>query len=87
MDFLWLAAAFADHVASGALTSEFVAERQRLEGMIECLWAAYGGCSGQVGCGKQEPQADGEIGGCGGREGGSQALVEGGEEGREQSLC
>jgi hypothetical protein len=27
--------------------------------------------SGQVGCGKQEPQAGEEVGGCGGREGGS----------------
>jgi hypothetical protein len=31
------AAAFADHVASGVLTSEFAAERRRLEGRIECL--------------------------------------------------
>jgi chromosome segregation ATPase len=37
MDFSWQAAAFADHVASGALTSEFAAERQRLEGRIERL--------------------------------------------------
>jgi hypothetical protein len=37
MDFSWQAAAFADHVALGALTSEFAAERQRLEGRIECL--------------------------------------------------
>ena len=37
MDFSWQAAAFADHVASGALTSEFAAERQRLEGRIEHL--------------------------------------------------
>jgi hypothetical protein len=35
MDFSWQAAAFADHVASGALTSEFAAERRRLEGKIE----------------------------------------------------
>jgi membrane protein involved in colicin uptake len=34
---LWQAVAFADHVASGALTSEFAAERQRLEGRIERL--------------------------------------------------
>eukprot|EP00267_Zea_mays_P047690 XP_020400174.1 uncharacterized protein LOC103639930 [Zea mays] len=31
------AAAFAERIASGALTSEFSAERQRLEGRIECL--------------------------------------------------
>jgi hypothetical protein len=37
MDFSWQAAAFADHVASGALTSEFAAERQRLKGRIEHL--------------------------------------------------
>jgi DNA repair exonuclease SbcCD ATPase subunit len=37
IDFSWQAAAFADHVASGALTSEFAAERQRLEGGIERL--------------------------------------------------
>jgi predicted nuclease with TOPRIM domain len=34
---LWQAVAFANHVASGALTSEFAAERQRLEGRIERL--------------------------------------------------
>jgi chromosome segregation ATPase len=37
MEFLCQATAFAGHVASGALTSEFAAERQRLEGTIECL--------------------------------------------------
>jgi 3-phenylpropionate/cinnamic acid dioxygenase small subunit len=37
MDVSWQAAAFADHVASGALTLEFAAERQRLEGRIERL--------------------------------------------------
>jgi t-SNARE complex subunit (syntaxin) len=37
MDFSWQAAAFTDHVVSGALTSEFAAERQRLEGRIERL--------------------------------------------------
>jgi hypothetical protein len=37
MGFSWQAAAFADHVVSGALTSEFTAERQRLEGRIDCL--------------------------------------------------
>ena len=31
MGFLWQAAAFADHVASGALTSEFAAEIERLQ--------------------------------------------------------
>ena len=31
------AAVFADHIASGALTSEFSAKRQRLEGRIERL--------------------------------------------------
>jgi hypothetical protein len=41
MDFLWQAAAFADHVASGALTLEFAAERQRLEGRIERLRAQH----------------------------------------------
>ena len=41
MDFSWQAAAFADHVASGALTSEFAAERQRLEGRIERLRAQH----------------------------------------------
>jgi hypothetical protein len=35
------AAAFAEHVASGALTSEFAAERRRLEGRIERLWAQH----------------------------------------------
>ena len=30
-------AAFAEHIASGALTSEFAAERRRLEGRIERL--------------------------------------------------
>jgi hypothetical protein len=34
---LWQAVAFANHVASGALTLEFAAERQRLEGRIERL--------------------------------------------------
>jgi hypothetical protein len=33
----WQATAFVDHVALGALTSKFAAERQRLEGRIECL--------------------------------------------------
>jgi hypothetical protein len=33
----WQAAAFVDHVASGALTLEFAAERQCLEGRIERL--------------------------------------------------
>jgi DNA repair exonuclease SbcCD ATPase subunit len=37
MFFLWQAAAFADHVASGTLSSEFAAKRQRLEGKIERL--------------------------------------------------
>jgi hypothetical protein len=41
MDLSWQAAAFADHVASGALTSEFAAERQRFEGRIECLCAQH----------------------------------------------
>ena len=41
MDFSWQAAAFADHVASGALTSEFAAERQLLEGRIEHLRAQH----------------------------------------------
>jgi hypothetical protein len=41
MIFLWQAAAFADHVASSALTSEFAAERQRLEGRIERLRAQH----------------------------------------------
>ena len=31
------ASAFAEHIASGALTSEFAAESRRLEGRIECL--------------------------------------------------
>jgi hypothetical protein len=39
--FSWHAVAFADHVASGALTSEFAAERQRLEGRIERLQAQH----------------------------------------------
>jgi chromosome segregation ATPase len=39
MDFSWQAAAFADHVASGALTLEFAAERQRLKGRVERLLA------------------------------------------------
>ena len=33
------ASAFAEHVASGALTSEFAAGRWQLEGRIECLRA------------------------------------------------
>jgi hypothetical protein len=37
MFFPWQAAAFTDHVASGALSLKFAAERQRLEGRIECL--------------------------------------------------
>jgi hypothetical protein len=37
MDFSWQVAAFTDHVASGALTSKFATERQRLEGRIERL--------------------------------------------------
>jgi hypothetical protein len=41
MDFSWQATAFVDHVASGALTLEFVAERQRLEGRIERLRAQH----------------------------------------------
>jgi chromosome segregation ATPase len=41
MDFSWQAAAFADHVVSGALTSEFAAEKQRLEGRIERLRAQH----------------------------------------------
>jgi hypothetical protein len=41
MIFSWQAAAFADHVASGALPSEFAAERQRLEGRIERLRAQH----------------------------------------------
>jgi hypothetical protein len=49
--------------------------------------AACGCCSGEVGCGKQKPQADGEVGRCGGQEGGSPAPAGGGEEGGEQSHC
>jgi hypothetical protein len=41
MDFSWQATAFADHVSSGALTSEFSAERQRLEGKVEHLRAQH----------------------------------------------
>jgi hypothetical protein len=41
MDFSWQSVAFADHFASGALTSEFAAERQRLEGRIERLRAQH----------------------------------------------
>jgi hypothetical protein len=41
MSFSWQAVAFADHVASGALTWEFAAERQRLEGRIKCLRAQH----------------------------------------------
>jgi hypothetical protein len=37
MNIPWQAATFADHVASGTLTSEFVAERQQLEDRIERL--------------------------------------------------
>jgi hypothetical protein len=37
MDFSWQAAAFADHVVSGAPTSEFATERQRLKRRIERL--------------------------------------------------
>jgi chromosome segregation ATPase len=37
LDLSWQAAAFANHVASSALTSEFAAKRQRLEGRIERL--------------------------------------------------
>ena len=35
------AAAFAEHVASSALTSEFAAERRQLEGRIERLRAQH----------------------------------------------
>jgi hypothetical protein len=49
--------------------------------------AACGSCLGKASCGKQKPQVVGEDGGCGGREGGSQAPAGGGEEGRKQSLC
>jgi hypothetical protein len=35
------AATFAEHVVSGALTSEFAAERRRLEGRIERLRAQH----------------------------------------------
>jgi hypothetical protein len=41
MDFSWQATAFADHVVSGALTLEFAAERQRLEGKVERLRAQH----------------------------------------------
>ena len=41
MDLSWQAASFVDHVASSALTSEFAAERQRLEGRIERLRAQH----------------------------------------------
>ena len=41
MDFSWQAVAFANHVTSGTLTSEFAAERQRLEGRIERLRAQH----------------------------------------------
>jgi hypothetical protein len=41
MDVSWQVAAFTNHVASGALTSEFAAERQRLEGRIERLRAQH----------------------------------------------
>jgi hypothetical protein len=41
MDLSCQAAAFADHVASGALTSEFAAERQQLEGRVERLRAQH----------------------------------------------
>jgi hypothetical protein len=41
MDFSWQAAAFADHVALGALTLEFAAERQRLESRVERLRAQH----------------------------------------------
>jgi hypothetical protein len=49
--------------------------------------AACGCCSGEVGCGKQKSQADGEVGRYGGREGGSPAPAGGGEEGSEQGHC
>ena len=41
MVFSWQAAAFTDHVASGALTLEFAAKRQRLVGRIELLRAQH----------------------------------------------
>jgi hypothetical protein len=44
---------------------------------------ACGCCAGEVGCGKQKPQAVGEGGHHGGREGGSPAPAGGGEEGGE----
>jgi hypothetical protein len=40
-DFSWQATAFVDHVASGALTSEFATERQRLEGRVERFRAQH----------------------------------------------
>jgi hypothetical protein len=41
MDVSWQAAAIANHVESGTLTSEFAVERQRLEGTIERLRAQH----------------------------------------------
>jgi hypothetical protein len=41
MFFSWQAAAFIDHVVSGALSLEFAAERQRLEGKVERLRAQH----------------------------------------------
>jgi hypothetical protein len=35
------AAAFAEHIASGALTSEFTAERRRFKRRIERLWTQH----------------------------------------------
>jgi chromosome segregation ATPase len=41
MFFLWQATTFADQVASSALSSEFAAERHRLDGKIEHLRAQH----------------------------------------------
>jgi hypothetical protein len=41
IDFAWQAAAFVDHVASDALTSEFAADMRRLKGEIERLWTQH----------------------------------------------
>jgi hypothetical protein len=81
MGFLWQAAAFTDHVASGALTSEFATK-------IERLWAQHTDAVQEKSAEENkihrltERLATAEA-----EKGGLSVSVGGGEEGREQSLC
>jgi hypothetical protein len=70
------AADFADRVASGVLTADVAAE-------VESPGAACRCYPGEVGCGKQKPQAGGESGCHVGREDEPPAPAGGGVEGGE----